>query len=298
MSGSRTDYDGFVRQPHRSKRSFSAAFSVDDPERSLHMSLENPAGGMLWHVRQVRCLLESICNSKQTTSYCKYTTRFRKDTTIATTLRTLELHPPCCTALPCRDVRERGVHSQEVQGSSMSEKCAIPYGICSAVMLAFVAETPSAKYRIVVDAFAGTRSFHRTREQDSRLRGSLYVYDNDIVERGQRNTLDMSTRTSNALELLLRFALLAHLPHEVARRALSDSRGLQAGFTAEGVAVLLHLSPPCTTYSVAGIAKHRRMDASTGKRTTAVTEAATEADAMNTAMLAWCVRCITSAVQP
>ena len=220
------------------------------------------------------------------TSYCHFGSAHRKRTFVVSNVPALRLPAPCPNT-PC-EAAKRGAHSVSVRGgTSQSERNAIPFGLVETLAQSWARATPWATHRIVVDAFSGFGSLGRALEQ---AQPSWTVLANDVV-RGRDHVdllLDAGGRPDQ-LHLLVTLAVLKARRKDARLdadwRALADGSELAQALFSCKVAVWIHLSTPCETYSMLGGDFHRCKGAFTPQ-----TQKAETHDSMNTALFAWLER--------
>lgn len=238
------------------------------------------------------------------TTYCKYGTAYRKPTAILTSLATAFLSTACQKTTPCEFTAGKWPrHPTTVQKQSQDMRNQLPIELVFELLDAFVARhrTLGARIFLCIDVFSGWGSFSHAVEVYAMTRLAPYermlVYTNDIKKRGEKKPkLDMDVKTDCSLVAILRFALLAlqvemdnalHVSHSNLRsmenfytleqklcqdtkdrelsRASYYSDELADALKQAGVAVLFHLSFPCTTYSTAAGSTHRESKCLTPK---------------------------------
>ena len=207
--------------------------------------IENPLDGALWQLPCIDRLLERSAHDEPNglvakftpTSYCHYGSASQKRTGFLTTLNDAHLARPC-PSHPCALAADDASRHKAWETVGKRDRNAIPIALIDEFLKAWVAKAPLGKTLVLIDVFAGYGSVRTAVEgwNDAEKRTILYV-DNDILRScAARYDLDMQSFGLTVLECL----------------ALNQ-RELQR----EETSVLFWLSPPCTTYSVAGLHKHR-----------------------------------------
>lgn len=281
--------DGQFAQLDRFSWMRTPAHRADSP---IDFTLENPAFGKLWLQDCVRRLYDPDCATpyqpdmrkrllhkkmefrltgqypctRLTTTYCQYGLDYAKPTTILTSLSAIGVRPPCCDETLCA---HGGKHLRNVQQcTAPEERNQIPEELTRVLLEAFVAKQRArgAVAFLVVDVFSGWGSVARAVEACAPE--TMAVYTNDVVRKrkaGHITDLDLDMALLQSLDAVLRFAMLSRLEGLgsaglEARRLLEASEGvppMEEVLRRSGIAVLLHLSFPCTTYSTAGGSTHR-----------------------------------------
>lgn len=246
------------------------------PMRSelLDFCFENPLDGYFKKLPELRNVLSSTNSGivRRPTSYCHYGYAYRKRTVFVTSLTDFRPILPCpghkCTSV----LRGDASHSSGVADSTQSQRNSIPMPLLDELLTAWTQKQKRyANHYLVIDAFAG---FGSVRACMQRGWPGVRVFCNDIVDRvGVDATLDLSADTEMRLRALLVMAVRKWWP-EVGMengvfRCLSDNK----------IAVLVHCSTPCETYSTQAVAVHRHADGS------AKSKEAADADNMNTALV-------------
>lgn len=220
--------------------------------------------------------------TRLTTSYCRYGTTYQKPTSILTSISGLALLEPCSTAGRCSsfDFTENK-HRQTVQETTnQAERNQIPQALTFALLDAFVAKHRARNINtfLVLDLFSGWGSVSRAAKDfatqmmtitNGRNAGGLVVFTNDLVRtraNHHETDLDLSMQHgSGMVQLALRFALVCCAKDLEAAGAAGDIKTLlqkhdtiEAVLQSAGIAVLVHCSFPCTTYSLASGGTHRK----------------------------------------
>ena len=252
----------------------------------MDFTVENPGHGKLWNLECMTPVLRCCCmpgapiddQARQLlakvvpTSYCKYGSGVRKDTNFMTSLGSLRLQPPCSKA-PCKRRKAGLLHLAQVQGSSQEGKNAIPETLMHKVFDSWVQKHHSAgspkPTLVLLDVFAGFGSVGkavRSHEQDI-----LYVSNDINKSRGADFHEDMRESSLVSTCSLMLHHVLKDRPEfksalpELQAVAL-DSSGAGEDEKAKhfarllrshNVCVLVHMSPPCETYSTASGNTHR-----------------------------------------
>lgn len=225
---------------------------------------ENPGGSKLWDHPNIKPLytrnLEDGPNdyrlaSLVETSYCHYGWPYQKGTSFLTTLLDLRLAEPC-PRNKCPTVRKRGKHDVSVRGgSSQKERNSIPETLIHAVIDAWVARHPSKKHFMFFDMFAGWCSVCKAVRSWRLKRGGddvqICVATNDL--KSSRGALYNFDAMEYSIREMLYFALNRYYSHLGSWGIHSLERQLRE----RGVALLIHASTPCETYSQLGGNVHR-----------------------------------------
>lgn len=257
--------EGFV--PKKRKR----ATARDHP---ISFLFENPLDGAFKNMAFTKSILKESGVFLTSTSYCHYGLPYRKRTVFLSTLA--GFHPALpCPSNACAAFKTSGRHASVVKEQSAAEKNSIPAKLVDLEVQAWLASHPDAEQRFLfIDVFAGYGS---VAERVRCKFPQVSVYANDIVRRKDNNVeLDMSKFD---LTFLIKLALLLNfgLPD-----GPSDATGLVEWLRGEKIAVLLHISTPCNTYSVDGMAANR--DKITLQPRSALARAH---DRMNTDLMQW-----------
>jgi hypothetical protein len=252
------------------------------PLGSLAFTVENPLESKLRQLPAMQRLLATEAVRLWPTSYCHFGAGHRKRTFVVSNVPALGLHPPCPTP-PCAPAR-RGPHPVSVRGDlSRAEKNALPERLVAALAVAWEGATPWARHRVVVDVFSGFGSVGKALEKS---RPSWTVLANDVVRRDHLDLLVDAGGRRDQLHLLVVLGVLkarranAHL--DAAWRALPTGTELAPALHACQLAVWIHLSTPCETYSVLGGDLHRSKGSLAPK-----TAKADRHDRMNAALFEW-----------
>lgn len=261
------------------------------PARATHpidFTLENPAPpGKLFFLPAVRALYDEAAHEpwglataerlsravdhrtgpcvRVTTSYCKYGTPYRKNTCLLTSLSALALPPPCAAGAPCAVRQADGQHPLDVQGCSAAMRNSVPAELTRALLRAFVARQRALGRRVfvVADLFSGWGSVATAAAAAVDLLGAderLFVWTNDIARRADHPADQHLDMQRFGVRLALRICLV-QLEERLQAAGVNLPRhraaDLSVALDAERVAVLLHCSVPCTTYSTAAGDTHR-----------------------------------------
>ena len=231
---------------------------------------------------------------KLTSTYCKYGEVYRKPTSILTSLAAAHLKRACSKATPCvHSYTTWPKHPDTVQAQRQDARNHLPEELVFDLLDTFVARHRrlGAHVFVCVDVFAGWGSFGRAADNyaDCRLTPSerLLTYANDISNRGDRRPdINLDVIIHSSLIAILRLALVKMQVEldEALHASRSGVRDMKAFFELEnklrttefpdekddyacaalsealkhaGIAVLFHVSFPCTTYSTAAGSTHR-----------------------------------------
>lgn len=240
----------------------------------LDFCFENPLDGHFKKHAGLRRMLASLSGAvvQRPTSYCHYGCAYRKRTVFVTSLTTFQPVPPCpdhkCSSILSGDAS----HASGVADCTQTQRNSIPITLLDELLTAWTQKHRTrAEHYLVLDAFAG---FGSVRACVQRGWPNIRVFCNDIVQReGVDATFDLSTDTDARLRALLVMAVRKFWPHIVIDkgvfRCLSDNK----------IAVLVHCSTPCETYSTQALAVHRFADGAPKSKQAA------DADAMNAALV-------------
>jgi len=265
--------DGFRQKKRRSLPS-------RDETHLFDFSIENPFDGKLKDLACVRSLIADFPNVvfETPTSYCHYGYPYQKRTVFITTLPTFRPTPPC-PKRPCAARQNGFKHGQQAARSSSAQKNSIPNGLVDELVDAWMRRVgKTALQFLIVDVFSGWGSVS-SRIQTRHPR--VHVFSNDIVDRSNINmTLDM--RTFSLGSLLILAASRFWTDEDDLRRQSEHPDGILGWLRDEKIAVLLHISTPCETYSTNALARHRKRGTVEPKTQEAVT-----ADAMNERIVAY-----------
>lgn len=260
--------------------------ALADPMGPLAFTVENPLESKLRQLPAMRRLLAIEDVRLWPTSYCHFGAEHRKRTFVVSNVPALLLPAPCPTP-PCTHAR-RGAHPVSVRGGlSQAERNALPEQLVVALAAAWERATPWARHRVVIDVFSGFGSVGEALEKS---RPSWSVLANDVV-RG-RSHLDLLVDAGgrhDQLHILVALGALkarrANAQLDAAWRALPSGTELARALHTCHLAVWIHLSTPCETYSVLGGDVHRSKGSFAPK-----TEKADRHDRMNTALFEWLAR--------
>lgn len=310
--------DGY-RYSLRKQRRLARTHFQDLRVHPIDICFENPLDGAFKHHPGVVSLLKDAKGLvvRRETSYCHYGAQHRKRTLFVTSVLGFEPRLPCPTVLcdplcgqPTRlradldpyaelqledfvdPVAPRTRHAHTLLDLGREERNRIPFALLKLLIYAWC--DPHVKYGVesiqtylVVDVFSGWGSLVQMVQAMHSLGKwtKIKVYSNDIVRRDHTDIeLDMSSM-QDPVSPLLRFALQQHAPlvlRELGTLSLRDA------LWKHRVALLVHFSTPCETYSVDGMATHRRRcETPHGTRYAPVTEAAKKADVMNARLIEW-----------
>lgn len=230
--------------------------------------IENPLDGALWDLPCIKRLLKRSVKDEPygliakliSTSYCHYNSNSQKRTGFLTTLNDTQLSLPC-PCHPCDRVAvDDGFRHTPWESLGTKERNSIPMALIGHFLQAWVAKVPVDKAMILIDVFAGFGSVRSAVEAWNEVEDrKILLYDNDILRsRGALYDFDMGQFDLTFLENLI----------------LKGDK-LQTKDTV----ILFWLSTPCTTYSIAGLHKHR-------PKGCAPSELAITHDRMNTKLFA------------
>ena len=252
----------------------------------LAFTVENPLESKLRQLPSMQNLLEIDQVRLWPTSYCHFGVEHRKRTFVVSNVPALCLPTPCPNA-PCASVR-RGAHLVSVRDHlSQSERNALPEQLVATLAAAWERATPWAKHRVVVDVFSGFGSVVKALEKD---RPSWTVLANDVVRgRGHVDSLVDAGGRPDQQHLLVTLGVLkarrTNAQLDAAWRALPTGTELARALRACELAVWIHISTPCETYSVLGGDLHRSKGSVAPQ-----TEKAARHDRMNTTLFEWLAR--------
>lgn len=222
---------------------------------------------------------------RTSTSYCKYGKEYRKNTTFLTSISALALRPVCGGESCCLATRNGGPHPRGVQGCPAAEKNSLPVALVHALLRTFTAKHRAQGRRIFIllDVFSGWGSVaEAASEEHLRANGvllpdeTMLVHTNDLVPTRTDGRADADLDMSKFdLNFLVRLAFLRHAT-ALGRTLGTNLEKFQIGeislpqlLSIEGIAMLLHCSVPCTTYSKSACTTHRASGQITAKSTLA-----------------------------
>lgn len=222
--------------------------------------VENPLDGHLWQLPCTQRLLErsdkdepcGLIAKLMRTSYCHYESDSQKRTGFLTTLVEVQLEAPC-PSNPCGADKHTPWESLGTR-----ERNSIPQSLIHQFLVAWMAKTPTNKKLVLIDVFAGFGSVETAVGwSNAHSERQIHICSNDILKR--RDALYDFDMEKFDLTVLESFALM------------------RGGWSRENTSVLLWMSTPCTTYSIAGLFKHRPKEGS-------ISELAASHDKMNDAL--------------
>ena len=261
------------------KRAKKAAAATAALNRLVDFCFENPFDGLFKRLTAVQTLLQKHTEGVRLseTSYCKYDFKYRKNTLFLSTLLHFDPAPRCARGLLCAPLQNKHqlgepvVHDERATGTtSVGQRNSIPPDLVIELVDAWKLQNPDATTFLFIDVFTGWGSVEETIKATY---SDVYVCTNDINKQPLFE-LDMRHWT---LESLLTFAL-TWLKNRGVYIDLESDKGAFALAKQHNIAVLFHLSTPCETYSCIGLRAHR--DAGQP-----ITEAAKQADQMNTRLI-------------
>ena len=281
------DDTGFVRSKRAIMRE---AEEEKESKRAMRKTVpldfvfENPLDGKLWDTKFMTKLRSDYQYTTyfDRTSYCQYGFDYRKHTGFLSSLPAMNLVAPCRKDNPCRWMERDGQHPHAVLGTSQAQRNSIPAPLVDAEINAWIRRTPKATKRLFIDVFAG---FGSVDEAVKARPEGIHVYSNEWV-RGRGQSIELDMRRFDMTTLLM-FALQktfrdadGHLDPPM------EGDGLVADMIKwlknQSVAVLIHVSTPCETYSAASGGYHRpRGDV------TPLTLKARDHDTMNAKLVTW-----------
>ncbi len=252
---------------------------VDHP---LDFVFENPLDGKF---KNLPCVVKLLADHPHTvkqksTSYCHYSYDYRKRTVFVTSLVAFCPAPPC-PGNPCAHVRSGNSHPSQVTDYGAAQKNSLPPALIDLLVESWLQRRGPSWRHLVVDVFSGWGSLGRRVAE--KQRGGEWseiagVYCNDIVQREfNHSTLDMSVVP---VSVLLAFAVAHFFPDTTQE---TSSNELLSWLQCQKIAVLLHFSTPCDTYSTVGLRSHR-----VGDTLEAKTALARSHDAMNAQLVSYC----------
>lgn len=261
-------------QPFAPKKRNTGTVKAQDKRRvghPLNFTWENPEG-KLWELPFMKrfvanefvkrsngggVLTEIVFQRK--TSYCQYDSPFEKPTRFVTSLPDLELAKPCVERRCAISKGPQRKHPAELQGQSSATKNAIPTGIIFSIFEAWTATYSGSKPKpvfVLFDAFAGFGSTQKAADAWNKTRGAdeqIKVVQNDILRSRGDVTINMqSFSLRTAIGLILGPYLGAS---DSSSRPAATS--LVSLLRENRIALLIHLSTPCETYSRASGCVHR-----------------------------------------
>jgi hypothetical protein len=310
------------RQSLRAQRRLARTQYKDARLHPIDMCFENPLDGAFKCHEGVVALYKAAKGLvvRRETSYCHYGVSHRKRTFFLTSVLQFEPRLPC-PAVPCEPLRGRPAqlrrdlddateldlddfedpvfpearHQTTIASLGTEERNRIPFPLLKLLIYAWCKNhvkygAATIRTFLIVDAFSGWGSLAKlVDEMHAQGKwGKIKVFSNDIVRRDHTDLqFDMACR-ADALTILVQFALKAHAPDVLETwKELS----LRDALWHHNVALLLHFSTPCETYSVDGLGTHRRrQETPNGLRYIPVTDAAKKADRMNHHLLEWVSR--------
>ena len=217
--------------------------------------------------------------TRVSTSYCKYGANERTHTTLLTSLSQLRPDPICTWECPCPLEGNGEGHTECVQECTASMKNTVPSGITHAVVRAFIEKHRLQKCKVflLVDVFSGPGSVANACDEAELRKAQVldedehfFVHTNDSVTHRSwahadldMNQFDLEMRIRSAFEhhseALDSLGISLNKKPPLSRVFGGDAliADLVETLRTEGVAVLLHCSIPCETYSLAEGGKHR-----------------------------------------
>lgn len=222
-------------------------------------------------------------SSTHKTSYCSYGFPYRKNTSILTSIEGLSLRP-CC---------KHSSHDSDVQGTLGAQKNSLPSGLVHDCIRRWInthKDLNTVKTFLVVDVFSGWGSVSRAAldfepEAKSIVPGANYkVFTNDMSCRhhGHLPNVDITLNSPGSFDVLLAFAILKVADPDFKVSEIAGVPKWVARMKQEGIAVLMHISFPCTTYSTASGSTHRK-----SKQTQPHSELGKKHDALLSVMCRW-----------
>ena len=222
----------------------------------LDFAIENPSSSKLF---SMTCLQLLRGSSMHKTSYCSYGFQYRKNTTIMTSIKFLSLRP-CCT---------HSSHKHDVQSSLCAQKNSIPSGLVHDCIRRWITNHKKSnlvKTFLFLDVFSGWGSVSKAAldfetEAKSIVPGANYhVFTNDMSckHHGHLPNIDLTLESPGSFDVLLAFAIHKVSDPDFKVRETAGVPMWLCHMQQEGIAVLMHLSFPCTTYSTASGSTHRR----------------------------------------
>jgi len=303
----------------RAQRRLARTQFQDARVHPIDICFENPLDGAFKYHEGVVALLTDAKGlvARRETSYCHYGVQHRKRTLFITSVLQFEPCLPCPTIM-CEPLRGKPAqlrrdvdHTTELDLNDLEDSVAprtrhgdtiatlgkedrnrIPFPLLKLLIYAWCKNhvkygVGTIRVYLIVDVFSGWGSLTKlVNEMHAQGKwGKIKVFSNDIVCRDHTDIeFDMAS-TPDAVAILVRFALRAHTPlvlEELGQLSLCDA------LWKHHVALLVHFSTPCETYSVDGLGTHRRRQATAeGLRYNPITEKATRADLMNSQILEW-----------
>ena len=217
----------------------------------INFIFENPLFGRFKDMYFTKEMLEEYPDYVFTrpTSYCHYGMSYMKATVFIGTLSRFQPKLPC-RKNPCKEYKTNRCHASQVKEQSAAEKNSIPGELVDLEVESWMQDYPNPDQRFLfIDVFAGYGS---VAERIRTKYPKVFVYANDIVRRKDNNVeLDVN---KFPMSFLFNLALQKHFGDPT----LPDMPdGLIPWLRAEKIAVLFHLSTPCNTYSVDGLAANR-----------------------------------------
>jgi hypothetical protein len=251
--------------------------AFEERPKGVDFVIENPLDGKLKDTQFMKDLLADYPHTvfQKSTSYCHYGVSYRKRTVLFTTLDAFSPSPPC-PFKPCIDWRVYGSHSMGVPDLAQDQRNSLPVLLVDAEIQAWILSTPWATRRLFVDVFSGFGSVvRRVREKYP----DILTYANDIVSR-EDNDIELDMRFFGMRGLLI-FAFKNHF-EDYFEEACDGKDGILGWLRRNNVALLLHVSCPCETYSTAAGCTHRSSKSAAPKSNKAI-----EHDRMNNSIVKW-----------
>ncbi len=259
------------RALQRNRKRFEANGFVD-------FVVENPLG-KLWGQQYIKRLVDRGVNL-QRTSYCRYECGHRKHTNLLSSLN-FSLSERCSKKKPCASLNEHGVHREQVQGKSLTDKNAIPQPLVQVVLEYWLRErcTSPVHRALIIDCFAGWGSISKAAQAMER---NVYVYTNDIKRLRSHSIASLDLRHVN-INALLFLALARAARDDDEQKIVFDNRFTPVvAARLLGWRILFWVSTPCNTYSTASTTVRHRT-----KSGHALTSDAKQCDEMNMSILAY-----------
>ena len=280
---------GFVPR----KRSVASAAALRRSHNPFDFVFENPLDGKLKDLPFVRRLITGYPFDVRflRTSYCHYALCSslplqRKRTCFLTSLLSMSLKRPCPT-YPCQDLFVNGRHAVNIAELAKKDRNSIPELIIDEEMRAWKVRTPWAKHRIFLDIFSGWGSVvRRVRQQHT----DVHAFANDIVRRDD-NDAEIDVHKFG-IEILIALSVQKCLEIDLQEVGKNMPR-IRDWMREEEIAMLIHMSTPCETYSTAAGATHRGTQSVEAK-----TDKAASHDAMNEKLVEWMVEHVLDGKEP
>lgn len=249
---------------------------VPSRDHPIDFLLENPLDGKFKDMPFIKSIVDGYPDYvfKKPTSYCHYGFAYMKRTVFIGTLHKFNPAMPC-RGNPCSVYKTHRRHASQVKGQSAADKNSIPSRLVDLEVAAWVSKYPDPKHRFLfIDVFAGYGSVSQhIRDKYP----NIHVYANDIVKRKDNNVeLDMNKFPTYflfnlALQRFFGDPMLPDMP-----------QGLVQWLRDEKIAVLIHVSSPCNTYSIDGLGPNRDKITLEPK-----SELARQHDEMNSKLVEW-----------